>query len=65
MHKILVNTGVPMSQEMMHALTLLETHCFFTNKETISTEEVKDCLTKNNFKELVKDYQSDFIWLVP
>ena len=65
MRKILVNTGAPMSQEMMHGLTLLEAHCFFTNKETITTEEVKDWLSKNNQKELVKDYQSDFIWLVP
>ncbi len=65
MRKILVNTAAPMSQEMMHGLTLLEAHCFFTNKETITTEEVKDWLSKNNLKELVKDYQSDFIWLVP
>ena len=65
MHKIMVNTAVPMSQEMMDALNLLETTCFFTNKETITTEEVKDWLAKNNFKELVKDYKSDFIWLVP
>lgn len=65
MHKILVNTSVPMSQEMMHALTLIEAHCYFTNKETITTEEVKDWLTKNNYKELAEDYQSDFLWLVP
>ena len=65
MHKILVNTAVPMSQEMMHALTLIEAHCYFNNKETITTEEVKDWLTKNNYKELVEDYQSDFFWLVP
>jgi len=65
MRKILVNTAAPMSQEMMHGLTLLEAHCFFTNKETITTEEVKDWLSKNNQKELVKDYQSDFILLVP
>jgi len=65
MRKILVNTAAPMSQKMMHGLTLLEAHCFFTNKETITTEEVKDWLSKNNQKELVKDYQSDFILLVP
>tara|TARA_B110000977_G_scaffold87596_1_gene116520 strand:+ start:149 stop:346 length:198 start_codon:yes stop_codon:yes gene_type:complete len=65
MHKILVNTAVPMSQEMMLALTLIEAHCYFTNKETITTEEVKDWLAKNNYKELVEDYQSDFLWLVP
>ena len=65
MRKILVNTAAPMSQEMMHGLTLLEAHCFFTNKETITTEEVKDWLAKNNYKELVEDYQSDFLWLVP
>jgi hypothetical protein len=65
MRKILVNTAAPMSQEMMHGLTLLEAHCFFTNKETITTEEVKDWLSKNNYKELVEDYQSDFILLVP
>ncbi len=65
MYKIMVNTAVPMSQKMMDALTVLETHCFFTNKETITTQEVKDWLAKNNYKELVKDFQSDFIWLVP
>tara|TARA_R110002124_G_scaffold82179_2_gene215785 strand:+ start:983 stop:1180 length:198 start_codon:yes stop_codon:yes gene_type:complete len=65
MHKILVNTSVPMSQEMMDALNLLETTCLFKNKKTITTEEVKDWLAKNNYKELVKDFQSDFIWLVP
>lgn len=65
MRKILVNTGAPMSKEMMHGLTLLEAHCFFTNKETITTEEVKDWLSKNNQEDLVKDYQSDFLWLVP
>ena len=65
MHKIMVNTAVPMSQKMMHGLTLLEAHCYFTNKKTITTEEVKDWLAKNNYKELVEDYQSDFIWLVP
>tara|TARA_R110002020_G_scaffold325078_1_gene540693 strand:- start:1322 stop:1519 length:198 start_codon:yes stop_codon:yes gene_type:complete len=65
MYKIMVNTAVPMSQKMMDALAVLETHCFFTNKETITTQEVKDWLAKNNYKELVTDYQSDFIWLVP
>tara|TARA_R110002012_G_scaffold224632_1_gene396592 strand:- start:820 stop:1017 length:198 start_codon:yes stop_codon:yes gene_type:complete len=65
MYKIMVNTAIPMSQEMMDALSVLETSCFFNNKETITTKEVKDWLAKNNYKELIKDYQSDFIWLVP
>lgn len=65
MRKIMVNTSVPMSQEMMDALNLLETTCFFNNRKTITTQEVKDWLEKNNYKELVKDYKSDFIWLVP
>ena len=65
MHKIMVNTAVPMSQEMMDALNLLETTCFFTNKETITTKEVKDWLEKNDYKELIKEYRSDFVWLVP
>ena len=65
MRKIMVNTAVPMSQEMMDALNLLETTCFFTNKETITTKEVKDWLEKNDYKELIKEYRSDFVWLVP
>jgi hypothetical protein len=65
MHKIMVNTAVPMSQEMMDALTVLETTCFFSNKETITTKEVKDWLEKNDYKELIKEYRSDFVWLVP
>jgi len=65
MRKIMVNTAVPMSQEMMDALNVLETTCFFSNKETITTKEVKDWLEKNDYKELIKEYRSDFVWLVP
>ena len=62
--KIMVNTSVPMSQEMMNALIILERTCFINDWHTITTKEVKDWLAIN-YPLLVKDYKSDFIRLIP
>lgn len=56
-----VNVDVPMSQEMMDALTVHEARCVFSRKKQVSEVDVRQFLADEFSQSLADEFSSDFL----